>query len=165
MHRWIGIGGLVSATACSGGTVLVASGSPFAGTFECTTSQTTTFAEPAGAQPLTISETSTSTVSDLGNGEISVMSVTTGSASSSSACGPLTFSVSGGSATLDDGQSCMATTSDGTFTILFTSGQLSVAGDGVHGNFAGNMSGTAVIGGSSVPTKGTIASSQVCTRN
>src|SRR5262245_37307145 len=88
--------------ACSGGSEFTGENTnAFVGRFECTTTQSTSFAQPSTAQPSTISATSTATISEIDNGTI-VLESKTGSGSTCE----LKFSADGEVATLDSGQSC-----------------------------------------------------------
>jgi hypothetical protein len=135
--------------------------SEFAGTFSCTNTQTTTFTEPAGVSPSTKSIATTSTGTDLGSGKLGWKTVPKDPSTTAASC-QLNFTTQGSSATLDSGQSCDLASDQGTFTVIYKSGTMTISGNTLTGNFTGEFSGSLLA--QRVAASGTITQTRSCTR-
>jgi hypothetical protein len=135
--------------------------SEFAGTFSCTNTQTTTFTQPASVSPATRTLATTSTGTDLGGGKLSWKTVPKDPSTTAASC-ELHFATQGSSATLDSGQSCDLASDQGTFSVVYKSGKLTISGNTVTGDFTGEFSGTLLA--QHLAASGTITQTRSCTR-
>ena len=123
---------------------------PFVGTWSCTTTETDTVALLGAQPPRTIADMVV--ITDLGSGTINAAIADDAGTSCQ-----LKFSTNGGTATVENGQSCTG----GTLTATFTSGTYTASGNTLTGNLQGNFTGTV----SGTPVSGTLTQSTTCSKS
>jgi hypothetical protein len=152
---------MVAALGC-GSTSNSDATSPFNGTWNCKGTSTITRTEPTTGSET--SNTSSSTPITVSGGAFTVMrAITDGGAECS-----LTFTTSGSSATLNPGQTCMATVvfpnSTANVTVSFTTGSATVSGNTLTVASAASYTGMDSKGAVSVAVAGTESSGSTCTK-
>jgi hypothetical protein len=155
--------GLAAAGCSSGGD---SGPSPFNGTWSCTGSTSYKFTmpvEPTFTEP----DAKSTLVFDIDDGQpITITSLSTTNAVGGAGCS-LTYSTSGGAATLDPNQSCTIKITSGatvyTLDVSYGAGSASVTGTTIAASHTDTFTGTAVKGSVSTMLAGTISGSKTCT--